>query len=184
MNKDEALKMEFEAWFKKQYGHKPMPNTKNGDEPHPSVYMTMFADGAWKGWKASKEALEQPSEEIGEENCHEDDGCPKELVVLQRFWRKHHQPAQEPVDWTNTDELEELKNDMTTCYMYKTPYGDEKDVALYTHPTQPLSDEEAVKLFIDCLEAGEGEVLNVISFEQIIKYANAIEKAHEIGVKE
>ena len=63
MTKDEALKLEFEEWFEKQYGHKPMPNTKHADKPHPSVYMTMFADGAWRGWKASKEALEQPAQE-------------------------------------------------------------------------------------------------------------------------
>ena len=71
MNKDEALNMEFEEWFENQYKHKPMPNPKQGDEPHTSVYMTMFADGAWKGWKACKEALasncealEQPAQEV------------------------------------------------------------------------------------------------------------------------
>lgn len=43
---------EFEEWFEGQYGKKPMPSPKNGDEPHTNTYMTMFADGADKGWKA------------------------------------------------------------------------------------------------------------------------------------
>jgi hypothetical protein len=29
------------------------------------------------------------------------------------------QPSQEPVAFTNADELQELKDGMTTCYMYK-----------------------------------------------------------------
>ena len=28
--------------------------------------------------------------------CIEDDGCPTEKAVLQRFWRKHQQPEPEP----------------------------------------------------------------------------------------
>ena len=69
-------------------------------------------------------------------------------MAIQACKEALEQPAQEPVAWTNTDELEELKNDMTTCYMYKTPYGDEKDVALYTHPHQwqGLSDDEIGKI--------------------------------------
>lgn len=43
---------EFEEWFESQYGKKPMPSPKNGDEPHTNTYMTMFADGANKGWQA------------------------------------------------------------------------------------------------------------------------------------
>ena len=31
--------------------------------------------------------------------CIEDDGCPTEKAVLQRFWRKHQQPEPEPVAW-------------------------------------------------------------------------------------
>ena len=43
---------DFEEWFERQYGKKPMPSPKNGDEPHTNTYMTMFADGADKGWQA------------------------------------------------------------------------------------------------------------------------------------
>ena len=53
MMEDEALKAQFEAWFESQYKRKPCPNVKANDEPHDSTYMTMFADGAWKGWLAA-----------------------------------------------------------------------------------------------------------------------------------
>ena len=43
------------------------------------------------------------------------------------------QPAQEPVAFTNSDELSELQSGMTTCYMYKQAIDDD-DIALYTHP--------------------------------------------------
>jgi hypothetical protein len=43
---------EFEEWFERQYGKKPIPSPKNGDKPHTNTYMTMFADGADKGWQA------------------------------------------------------------------------------------------------------------------------------------
>lgn len=32
-------------------------------------------------------------QEIGEGTCKEDDGCPTEKAVLQRFWREHHKQA-------------------------------------------------------------------------------------------
>ena len=56
------------------------------------------------------------------------------------------QPAQEPVAFTNEDELSELKSGMTTCYMYKQAI-DDNDIALYTHPApswQGLSEEEFI----------------------------------------
>lgn len=43
---------EFEEWFENMYGKKPMPIPRNGDDPHESVYMTMFADGASRSWQA------------------------------------------------------------------------------------------------------------------------------------
>jgi len=44
-------------------------------------------------------ALTQPEQEIESDRLHaEDDGCPTEKAVLQRFWREYHaQPEQEPV---------------------------------------------------------------------------------------
>lgn len=35
----------------------------------------------------------QAQPEAEERPCHESDGCPTELAVLQRFWREHQQPA-------------------------------------------------------------------------------------------
>jgi hypothetical protein len=45
----------FSEWFEKQYGAKPQPSPKKGDISHSSVYMTMFADGAYKGWQAAQQ---------------------------------------------------------------------------------------------------------------------------------
>jgi hypothetical protein len=53
----------FSEWFEKQYGAKPQPSPKKGDISHSSVYMTMFADGAYKGWQA---AQQQSTGEIAE----------------------------------------------------------------------------------------------------------------------
>lgn len=49
----EQCKIAFEKWFEKQYGAKPQPNPKKGDAPHSSIYMTMFADGAYRGYIAA-----------------------------------------------------------------------------------------------------------------------------------
>jgi hypothetical protein len=48
------------------------------------------------------------------------------------------QPAQEPVAWTNADELQEIKEGMATCYMYKEPIN-ANCIPLYTRPAQPLN---------------------------------------------
>ncbi len=53
------MNKEFEEWFESQYGKKPMPSPKNGDEPHDNTYMTMFADGAYRGYEAAYKKLEQ-----------------------------------------------------------------------------------------------------------------------------
>ena len=113
-----------------------------------------------KALKACKEALEQPAQEpVGYTTKFDlETACQGNTLLwfankngkynVALYTHPAPQPAQEPVAWTNTDELEELKNDMTTCYMYKTPYGDEKDVALYTHPHQwqGLTDDEVNEL--------------------------------------
>lgn len=48
---------------------------------------------------ALRAALAQPEQEIETDRPHvENDGCPTENAVLQRFWRKHQaKPEQEPV---------------------------------------------------------------------------------------
>jgi hypothetical protein len=45
--------------------------------------------------------------------------------------KEPEQPAQEPVAFTNADELQELKDGMTTCYMYKERLNDDC-IPLYT----------------------------------------------------
>ena len=51
--------------------------------------------------KALRARLAQPEpepEKSQDKPCVEDDGCPTEKAVLQRFWREHQaQPEQEPV---------------------------------------------------------------------------------------
>jgi hypothetical protein len=41
----------------------------------------------------------EPEREQCDMPCIEDDGCPTEKAVLQRFWRKHRQLEPEPVAW-------------------------------------------------------------------------------------
>lgn len=62
--------------------------------------------------RALRAALAQPEQEIEPDRPHvEDDGCPTEKAVLQRFWREHHaQPKREPVAWMYDwyDETEDI----------------------------------------------------------------------------
>lgn len=55
---------DFESWFERLYGRKPQPSAKQGDLPHTTVYMTMFADGAFRGWAAHKELTKALEEEV------------------------------------------------------------------------------------------------------------------------
>lgn len=61
---------------------------------------------------ALRKRLAQPEQEIEPDRPHvEDDGCPTEKAVLQRFWREHHaQPKREPVAWMYDwyDETEDI----------------------------------------------------------------------------
>lgn len=64
---------------------------------------------------ALQDRLAQPEpepEKSQDKPCVEDDGCPTEKAVLQRFWREHQaQPEPEPLGWIvmhegiNIDEL-------------------------------------------------------------------------------
>ena len=47
----------------------------------------------------------EPEREQCDMPCIEDDGCPTEKAVLQRFWRKHRQLEPEPMAWLITDEM-------------------------------------------------------------------------------
>ena len=60
-------------------------------------------------YEALRAALAQPEQEIESDRPHvEDDGCPTEKAVLQRFWREHQK--QEPVAWMYDwyDETEDI----------------------------------------------------------------------------
>ena len=59
--------------------------------------------------EALRARLAQPEQEIEPDRNHvEDDGCPTEKAVLQRFWREHQ--TQEPVAWMYDwyDETEDI----------------------------------------------------------------------------
>ena len=63
-------------------------------DPHPTERGNYW----WR--KHLRAALAQPEPEIEPDRNHvEDDGCPTEKAVLQRFWREHQ--MQEPVAWIN-----------------------------------------------------------------------------------
>lgn len=56
-------------------------------------------------------------QEVGEGACKEDDGCPTEKAVLQRFWREHHkQAATEAAKATGT-----AGEPMTMSYVQNVP---------------------------------------------------------------
>jgi len=61
-----------------------------------------------QAWGLATQAIEtlrarlrepEPEREQCDMPCIEDDGCPTEKAVLQRFWRKHRQLEPEPVAW-------------------------------------------------------------------------------------
>ncbi len=51
--------------------------------------IVMAAQSAERVLASIQQASPLPSEEA-ESVCHEDDGCPTEMAVLKRFWRKHN----------------------------------------------------------------------------------------------
>jgi hypothetical protein len=67
-----------------------------------------------------------------------------------------------------------------TCYLIGTPIPkDEIANPLYTHPAQPLSDDEINKLlskFVECLGASHGIQENGIPEDNAVKFARAIEQ--------
>ena len=83
MTHTEALKLALEA----------LDNLMYWDNGKPDY------DEAREAITAIKEALAQPEQIQPDKVCIEDDGCPTEKAVLQRFWREHQKtkPEQEPV---------------------------------------------------------------------------------------
>ena len=77
--------------------------------------------------------------------------------------------TQEPVAFTNADEIQELKDGMSTCYMYKERLNSDC-IPLYTHPApswQGLSDDELSELLVS---KGETSI-------KYLSFARAIEQA-------
>ena len=85
------------------------------------------------------------------------------------------QPAQEPVAYADYER--------GTCYLIGTPIPkDEIANPLYTHPAQPLSDDEINELWKESCEDVRG--LNLGFTTQQHYFAWLIEQAHGIGVKD
>ena len=94
--------------------------------------------------------LAQPEpepEKSQDKPCVEDDGCPTEKAVLQRFWREHQaQPEQEPVAWADKVDIDRDGHDLWVSRQEPAKDG----VPLYTAPIKKewveLSDEEMDEL--------------------------------------
>ena len=102
--------------------------------------------------------LAQPEQEIEPDRDHvEDDGCPTEKAVLQRFWREHQK--QEPVAYL-------CENAVGHKYFrWKKPPSTYKPIALYTAPPQRewqgLTDEELLDI-ADMAYANDLELLQTL----------------------
>ena len=93
--------------------------------------------------------------------CIEDDGCPTEKAVLQRFWRKHQQPEPEPVAWADKYDIDREGHDFHVSRQQPAKDG----VPLYTAPPQRkewvgLTDEDAeeVERWVEFKEEGSGRI--------------------------
>lgn len=102
------------------------------------AYEGGFIDGMQKQMQSSVDRAvnrmaEQPAQHERvqpDSECKEDDGCPTEKAVLQRFWRKAQQ--QEPVAWRGRELAEE---DWTTYWSDPTGLpGVDVVEPLYTSP--------------------------------------------------
>jgi len=93
----------------------------------------------------------EPEREKGDMPCIEDDGCPTEKAVLQRFWRKHRQPEPEPVAWMTYESEHRLRsggNHRGAVPVHQKSSREAK-IPLYAAPPQRewqgLTDEEIKK---------------------------------------
>ena len=112
------------------------------------------------GGGISKDEQPEPEPEKSQDKpCVEDDGCPTEKAVLQRFWREHQaQPEQEPVAWgiANTRPTEKQPLMMV---MLDKPEPSHLVVALYTAPPQRewvgLTDEDKKQIAMEANNKSE-----------------------------
>jgi hypothetical protein len=87
-------------------------------------------------------------------------------------------PAQEPVAWMLPNENLVNYKDVAEflCEEGQTP------IPLYTHPAQPLSEDEIQKTWYNLYPLDENNLwTDMLEGEHLRKFARAIEKAHGIG---
>lgn len=144
-----------------------------------SVISETYATGgeAERVINACKEALEQPAQEpVMIEDCN---------AARQILEYKNKQPAQEPVAWMKSaidnarDVCKYLDHDMIDEAKAHTKFfwNDldkikefEDGTKLYTHPAQPLSDDEICKIYEDIR-------WDIRGTDIVIDFARAIEQA-------
>jgi hypothetical protein len=91
-----------------------------------------ISDEMFESIRVLRKRLAQPEQEIESDRDHvEDDGCPTEKAVLQRFWREHQK--QEPVAWGIANTRPTEKNSLMMV-MLDEPEHSHLVVPLYTAP--------------------------------------------------
>lgn len=85
------IRKDFEEWACSYFPDATLARLTNG-------YTNSIVDGAWDGWQAAKESVEQP-----DSPCVEDDGCPTEKAVLQRYWRETQTPIKPESGWPDEE---------------------------------------------------------------------------------
>jgi hypothetical protein len=170
MNKDRtgavstanALKMAIEALQNNQtYDWKGNP-------------LTALDEANEKVINACKEALE--SQEIGDAEIRQ---MLNDIEYYQKRVEALEQPAQEPV----AEVTSKTGADITMSWWHEPalPVG----TKLYTHPAQPLSDDEIQKTWYNLYPLDENNLwTDMLEGEHLRKFARAIEQAHGIGEKD
>ena len=135
---------------------------------------------AQNGWCKALEKLQIQPDKV----CIENDGCPTEKAVLQRFWREHQKtkPEQEPVAcigyWNQKTGAYYKPDQISTAHQKLIEDGILR--RCYTTPPQrkPLTDEQIDELLGGYYISHWGN----IRYEYHRSIARAIEAAH--GIKE
>jgi hypothetical protein len=89
------------------------------------------------------------------------------------------QPTQEPVAYSNKDEMQELKDGMAICYMYAEPL-DYDCIPLYTHPHQDGTSPSGArdKEFVTLTDDEIWKIHDTIDSDNwAVEFARAIEQA-------
>jgi hypothetical protein len=170
MNKDEALKMAIEALQNNQtYDWKGNP-------------LTALEEANEKVINACKEALKEDALDRMADNA-------RELGLIYESQNQEYD-INEMIDKITPENLQEpvayADYERGTCYLIGTPIPkDEIANPLYTHPAQPLSDDEIQKTWYNLYPLDENNLwTDMLEGEHLRKFARAIEKAHGIGVKD